>query len=210
MKKLLILFSLLTIVRFISYAQIKIGHQANADSLKLLNPNLKSIQPGQPEGTTKNIVTGVKTLYYSIDPTAFSSSWGIYDIKKLGLDGACLNQTTLGSAPYLVAPVNLPHNANITTITVVFYDVSATQDLQAILWQGGPNFGGPDSYNLGQIESNYSSGFISQAKAVNATIDNQNHSYCVSISPANNTSWPANESLKIKRITIAYTVPQSE
>jgi len=85
MKKLIILFSLLTIIRFISYAQIKINNRTNArvfDSSKSLNPNLKSIQPGQTGSTTRNTVPGVKTLYYSIEPTAFSGSWGIQLSKK--------------------------------------------------------------------------------------------------------------------------------
>ena len=207
MKKLMILFSLLMIARFISYAQIRINNRTNervADSSKLLNPSLKSFQTNQPQNT----VPGVKTLYYSIDPTAFSSSWGVYEISKLSEQGVYINSTsTLNTAaPYLVAPVNLPHNATITSMTVIFYDISATQDLQAILWRGGTAF----NYNLGQIESNYSGGYIAQVLNINAIVDNQNFTYSVTVSPAKNTQWPGNGNLKIKRITIAYTVPQAE
>lgn len=214
MKKLTIIFSCLTI--FMSsinaQAQVKIRTDAKSSELVKEDPNQKNLQVVQPVQSNQQLQvaqyqsTAASNKYYSIDPAAFSSSWGVYEIRKVESGGAYLySASTLSTPPYLIAPVNLPHNAIITTMTVFFYDVSATQDLRAILWQGGPNFGDPGSYNLGQVQSNGSSGLISLDKPMGAKVDNQNHSYYVAIAPANAAQWPENGDLKIKRVTIAYT-----
>jgi hypothetical protein len=209
MKKLIIIFLSLTIFLISMYAQAQVNIRKTTTAADPNQKNLQSIQtaqPDQPAQAAQYQITGTKTEFYSVDQTAFSSSWGVYEIRKLQNEGAYLYSTsTLGTAPYLVAPVNIPDGATITGMKVIFYDASTTQDLQAILWQGGPNFGGPDSYNLGQIKSNYSGGSILQAQALIAKVDNENHSYHVTVSPVDNKPWPENGELKIKRVTISYT-----
>ncbi|HEX5171731.1 MAG TPA: hypothetical protein VFW11_21275 [Cyclobacteriaceae bacterium] len=213
MKKQTIIFlTLIFLCSLNAKAQTKVRADAKSSELSKTDPNQSNLQVVQPTQSAQQVQTAqyastaVKTKYYSIDPTAFSSSWGVFEIRKSESGGAYLysNTTGAGSWPYLVAPVNLPHGATITGMNVIFYDASASQDLLAILWQGGPNFGGPDSYNLGQIVSGYSGGSILQAKALTATVDNENHSYYVAVSPSNNAPWPENGDLKIKRVTIAY------
>ena len=209
MKKQTIFFSCLTIILFSlgTYAQVSIRKTTTP-----VEPNQKNLQASQtaqtdqPAQTAQYQITGAKTKYYSVDQTAFSSSWGIDEIRRVQKEGAYLYSTTkLATPPYLVAPVNLPHNATITGMKVIFYDASPSQDLQAILWQGGPNFGGPDSYNLAQIVSNHSGGSVLQAQALYGKVDNETHSYYITVSPANSTYWPENGELKIKRVTISYT-----
>lgn len=220
MKKYLTIFGLTAMIfcALTSLSQVSIRRDSKAsEQTKTVNTDQQTLQVIQPTATTQPVQTGqpaesaqyastaANTKYYSIDPTAFSSSWGVYEIRKVQNEGAYLYAETNYGTAYLVAPLNLPHNARLTGMKVLFYDGSATQDLRAILWQGGPNFGGPDSYNLGQVQSLASGGFNSQACTLSARVDNENHSYYVAVSPSNNTQWPTGGELKIKRITIEYT-----
>lgn len=92
-------------------------------------PEHQVVQPPSSNQTIQSASyqqTGVTTKYYSVDQTAFSCSWGSFEIRKLYAEGAYLySPATYGTAPYLVAPVNIPHNATITSMKVIFYDASA-------------------------------------------------------------------------------------
>ena len=221
MKKLITHMALisLAIVSVNALAQVSIRRDTRvADSTRVLNTSQQStqavqaVQPAQgvqqlPSTQTASAQyqsTSASKKFYSIDPTAFSSSWGTYEIPKLQKEGAYLNSGSDNAAPYLVAPVNLPHNATVTNMKIIFYDASSSQDLQAILWRSGPHSWGPDSYNLGEVRSSSNSGLVTQNKAINTKVDNENHSYCFTVRPADGKPWPTSGELKIKRVTIEY------
>lgn len=191
-------------------AQVNIRKTSASTEVKenTTSPNLQVIPAAQSTQTVQSAQyasTAAKIKYYSVDATSFSTSWGVDEIRKVQKDGAFIYSTSSYGTPYLVAPVNLPHSVNLTSMKVIFYDASPSQDLNAILWQGGPNFGDMDSYNLGQLTSSYSSGLITQSKTLTGKVDNENHSYYVAVSTADYKQWPTNGELKIKRVTIGYT-----
>jgi hypothetical protein len=140
--------------------------------------------------------------YYSIDPSAFSAGTSSALVEKLIGQGAYIS----GGSVELLAPINLPHNASIVSVTAEIYDNSATQDLVVALSRR--NVAG--RLLLGQVLSTGNSGLGSYPFTAPEIIDNIQYSYLIEIFPSNPYSWPTNGDLRIKKIVIAFSVSEAQ
>jgi hypothetical protein len=167
----------------------------------LINPAEKLEVAGAVKATQYKF-SAPKISYYSIDATAFTNANDIVDVQKLQGQGAFIG----GSLIELVAPVNLPHNASIVSVTAYIYDNTPTQDLYVGLSRRDASM---YRLGLGFVESSGAPGLNSYSFSPHETIDNSQYSYMVEAVPVSNT-WPANGDLRIKRIVIAYSVNEAE
>lgn len=141
-----------------------------------------------------------KTSYCSINPTAFSSMDGTFNVTRLANYGAFLNAVT--GVP-LVAPVNLPHNARIIRFTAHYYDNSTSQDLSIRL--NSIHVSNIRIF-LADITSSGNPGSSSSSHTMNQVVDNQQYSYHIEVVPAG--GWQGNPNLQVIKITIEYTLDE--
>jgi hypothetical protein len=104
----------------------------------------------------------------------------------------------------MLAPVDLPHGATVTSLTLNVRDTSATVDATAVL-------GRKEATTFGSVLTaatatpTGSSGFMSATGPSSHVVDNASGSYFVVIHPG--TSWPGNTTLAIQTVVIEWTMP---
>jgi hypothetical protein len=148
--------------------------------------------------------TTPKTLYYSIADGEFTGRASNETvIKSVGNGGASI---TNGSNYGLIVPVHLPHNSKVISVSVDFYDASATQDLALYFVT---QFASGFFFNV-TIQSSGSAGLFTQTSALSPSlvIDNSSGSYEMIVAPTAG-SW-ATTDLAIRRVIIAYTLDEAQ
>lgn len=144
-----------------------------------------------------------KTGYVSVMGDSFHSASEDPFIASAGTGGAYIANAGLG---WLVAPVQLPHNATITSVRFYFTDNSAGSDFNIDLARrtnGSPNFA-----FLAGIDTTGASGsnlLREDSSVVFPTVDNNLYSYQLR---AFSTSWSGNATTSVQAAVIEYTTTQ--
>lgn len=147
-----------------------------------------------------SVVATHRTDYFSIPAEAFVSAGGNETITSLGAGGAYLSEPL---TTYMVAPVHLPHGANITRFTMNFVD-NSTSDLHMALDVRPHNDTG-----LTELSSLNSSGVSGDSQNVDSlaatlshNVNNNGNGYFVRVfSP-----WPGTVDLRIISAVVEYTI----
>jgi hypothetical protein len=170
--------------KFPASEKLEVNGTVKADSFKFSNP---------------------RTYYYSMDATGFTIEEGNFEVRKLYTQGAYI----VGSSNTLVAPLSLPHNAVLKSLTAYVYDISSTLNLSVIMARRDNSI---FRLQIGGIASSGNSGLVSYSSNFpdNPTniIDNLQYSYMLTVGVIGANSWPANGDLQIKRVVVAYTLPE--
>lgn len=143
-----------------------------------------------------------RTHYYSVGGEHFQPLTNIDFASGGGCGGAYL----ISGYGTLVAPVNLPDRATITSFKVYFYDVTNYDMTVSLNAQSLDTC----SYNeLARVESDKTSGYYNSIDSTidqnNKIINNENYAYHVK---AYSDNWSS--SLKIKGAVIGYTIDEVE
>jgi hypothetical protein len=139
-----------------------------------------------------------KIHYYSIGGEQFQPEWNLDYINSGSYGGACIT-SGIGS---LIAPVNLPHGANITEFKVFFYNDSAfsgmTVNLKRLSLEGEAYF------PLAEVESDPVHGYYNKTddSIYNSIVDNTRYGYCID---AYSNNWDTFHS-RIMGAVITYTL----
>ena len=143
-----------------------------------------------------------RTHYYSVGGEHFQPLTNIDFASGGGCGGAYL----ISGSGNLIAPVNLPDRATVTSFKVYFYDVTSN-DMSVYL--NAQNLDTCSYYELARVESDKTSGYYSTTDSSidpnNRVIDNENYAYHVK---AYSDNWSS--SLKIKGAVIGYTIDEVE
>jgi hypothetical protein len=138
------------------------------------------------------------TRYYSVSPAAFvplndSSLWQIN-----GVFVVCSDTSTVT----LYAPVNLPHNAIITKLTMDWYRVDAAASGTGDLVRGKSD---GSSTIMASADSDSSSGYhsVEDSSIVNPTVDNTDYQYFITITLNPNDTF---DEVRFLRAQIDYTI----
>jgi len=148
----------------------------------------------------KVVYSTPRTHYYSIGGEHFYPNSNIDYQHFSGLGGAYI----LSGSGNLVAPVNLPNEAIVTSVEAFFDDTSA-EDMDVFLYRH--NLDGPGYAGMSYILSDADTGYYNRTDTtiVGPIIDNQEYSYFVRVKSDN---WSS--SLRIKGIVITYTTDEAE
>lgn len=143
-----------------------------------------------------------RTHYYSVGGEHFQPLSNIDFASGGGCGGAYL----ISGSGTLVAPVNLPDGATVTSFKVFFYDVSSS-DMTVSL--NAQNLGSCSYIELAKVQSDSDTGYYNKVDSSinpdNKIVDNQNYAYHIK---AYSDSWSS--SLKIKGAVISYTIDEVE
>ena len=143
-----------------------------------------------------------RTHYYSVGGEHFQPLSNIDFASGGGCGGAYL----ISGSGTLVAPVNLPDGATVTSFKVFFYDVSSS-DMSVSL--NAQNLKTCSYIELAKVQSDSDAGYYNRIDSSidpsNKVIDNQNYAYHIK---AYSDSWSS--SLKIKGAVISYTIDEVE
>ena len=143
-----------------------------------------------------------RTHYYSVGGEHFQPLSNIDFASGGGCGGAYL----ISGSGTLVAPVNLPDGATVTSFKVFFYDVSSS-DMSVSL--NAQNLKTCSYIELAKVQSDSNAGYYSRIDSSidpsNKVIDNQNYAYHIK---AYSDSWSS--SLKIKGAVVGYTIDEVE
>jgi len=149
----------------------------------------------------------VSKITYSAPRTHYYSVGGEHFQPLITVDyasgGGCGGAYLIEGEGKLIAPINLPDGATMTSFKVYFYDKSSdnadvflkAQDLDACSY-----------IELAHVESNSNSGYYNLESSIspsNKIVDNQNYAYHVL---AESDNWSS--SLKIKGAVISYTIEE--
>lgn len=151
-----------------------------------------------------------KTFFYSIPACAFQPIHTNNEVNTFW-DGA--NFTSTNVPGYLLAPVNLPHGATVTSFTVFFQDNSPTVELEVTLSVRQHTSTGVYS-PMAEIVSAAITGNTSMTDNSIAapTIDNQTNCYFIVAKSAlglMSPSWPST-SLILRSVLITYTQSEAQ
>lgn len=143
-----------------------------------------------------------KVRYTSVSGDIFTSPSGNYNASSSS-GGAYMQD--LG-AHWLVAPVNLPHGAQVTEMTVFCDDTAAgTMSVRLqFLSHGGSGF-----FSIADITTSGFNGSLlelTDSTIDYSVIDHENRHYHVRVYSSN---WPGDASLRIKSVRIAYTIDEA-
>ncbi len=123
--------------------------------------------------------------YESVPAAAFVPKDHSYEYYNDGY--RVLNPT--GSAPYFVAPVDLPHGATVTKVTFYFYDDSSVGSDYASVWLGRNDHDNSFS-QMADVTSNDAGDSSNQDDTINyATIDNSQYSYFLELCLNSSAVW---------------------
>lgn len=142
------------------------------------------------------------TKYWAVNGYSFSSSHPNFNASSI----AYINSTT--SISFIVAPVNLPHNATVTSVAANFGDISTVSNIRIRLLRLA-NPGLNTNATLSEIISSGSgstSQTISDFSITAPTIDNFAYTYMIFVQPASGDTWDFNR-INIRNIRISYTQP---
>lgn len=148
------------------------------------------------------------THYLSIPASGFQPRYNSSVTNFTSMDANSMASFTAGTSNYLVAPVNLPNGAVITSFKVYYVDNSAT-DIFFTLYTTGLTSTSVSS--MTSLVSTGASGSIStisflESTAISfSTIDNLNSSYFVLAGPPGGCCWDGSN-LRIKGVVITYTL----
>ena len=155
------------------------------------------------------IYTAPKTFYHSIHPSAFRPMTNTHDINSDRFE-TYYNTTTVWGL--LVAPLYLPHGATVTSVSVYFYDNSASADLYVHFSYKAV---GSTTFNLlAALDNTGTPGnsSLTTSSISSPLINNQLYSYCIVAGSQMNpfaVNWPG-ANLKIRDIVITYTKSNAE
>ena len=148
-----------------------------------------------------------KLHYYSVSGAQFISGSGSPFRSVHGAGDTFLTPSTAGGSGYLVAPVNLPHNATITRVRFYYNDTVASSLSMALRrrMHASGNISllatasstGQNGSNLQSIDSSISG----------SQVDNNTYGYHLWI---HSNSWSSNITLSIKSVVIEYTTTQAD
>ena len=124
----------------------------------------------------------------------------------LGQGGA---NFTAGTEFKMIAPVQLPHGAVVTSFSALLQDDSPSANLECVL-----NFNDGAGYVvMAEVGSSGSTGpqLVTDSTVSNGTINNANYAYQVMVYsiPAGNTWSTAGNLLQIKRVSIQYQISEA-
>jgi len=144
-----------------------------------------------------------KVSYYSIPPSQFKIAVGGYDdtyYLTSSYYGTYVSGGVVGSNAYLIAPINLPHNARITNAEFFYFDTDATYDISAYLY-GVPH--GTSSIALSPViaASSGTPGNTSDGVTLNHVVDNSANHYWIYI-----VTKQATSSLQVKSVVLTYEI----
>lgn len=142
-----------------------------------------------------------KTYYYSLSGADFAQVLTGSDVQTEGISGGGIYMSGASSANGFVAPVHLPDNATVTRLTVHFYDLSASININVHL---------QESDLISQMASITSSGSPGEASLFdnsinNPGISNSGGAYVVYAVPVGG-QWPGS-ALILRSVIIEYTLP---
>lgn len=143
-----------------------------------------------------------RTHYFSVGGEHFQP-WSTTDYAS---GGGCGGAYLISGSGTLVAPVNLPNGAVVTSFKVFFYDVSS-EDMTVYLYAQNLN---TCSYGeLARVQSDSTSGYYNKSDSTIDTtlrvINNRQYAYHIK---AYSDSWSS--SLKVKGAVIRYTIDEAQ
>ncbi|XOV93142.1 MAG: hypothetical protein ACFHWX_00235 [Bacteroidota bacterium] len=142
-----------------------------------------------------------KVSYYSVPPSQYELAGGGTDATYYlspSYYASSITGGTVGSAAYIIAPVNQPHNARITHIDFYYSDTDATYDIQAYFY-GVPH--GTSSVALAPTitTSSGTPGNTFGGVDLNHVVDNSANHYWIYV-----VTRQATSALQIKSTVITY------
>lgn len=188
------------------------------DSLMTITPqgntrfrSLRGIGTRQVTANANGEITAsaplIQTLYMSIPGMAFQPRFNSSVTNFTAMDANLLSSFTAGSNNFLVAPVNLPHGARVTSFKAYFVDNSAIDIFFTLGLTPLTSF---FSSPMATVTSSGLSGSSSTMSTLEETtiaspvIDNINNTYYITSGPPGGCCWDG-INLRIKGILIAYT-----
>lgn len=141
----------------------------------------------------------VQTKYLSISGAAFSNPDFIFHPSYYGLLRA---STSSGNSVNISTPINLPHNAKITSIKFVYLDNAPTRGFVAGIYATNSSLNNNLIVGLSTDDTPNSNAFQTvNTPSFSYTIDNLNNYYFLNIS---STDWQSGLDLIFHRIVITY------
>ncbi len=144
--------------------------------------------------------------YLNISVGAFQPRFNSSVTNFTAIDANSMAYFTTGTNNFVVAPVNLPHGAVVTSVKVYFVDNSASDIFFSL---GGTGVNATSTFVLANLLSSGASGSnltVSSLEATSitmATIDNLNNAYHLLAGPPGGCCWDG-VSLRIKSVVITY------
>ncbi len=145
-----------------------------------------------------------KVNYLSVSGNGFVSGSQTPFFASVSQGGAFISSRLSG---WLVAPVNLPHNATITQMTV-YCAATATGMMDITMYSAA--HGADTSSTVASVNTSGASGSaltLSTAAITNPQIDNLNNHYYIRIF---SSAWPGDSTRWIKSVLIEYTTAQPD
>ena len=172
-------------------------------------PASEKLEVGGSVKADSFIFTNPRTNYYSLDATAFTADQGSVEVRKQASGhGAYM----VGNTFTLVAPLNLPHNAIITSLTAYVFDISPSADLSVNLVRRDNS---STRTIMGTINSSGNSGelgyTINFPNIPVYVVDNLQYSYMLTVSVVTSPyTWPTNGELEIAKVRVAYILADAQ